>query len=76
MSSNRTDDASSPSFFEPLAVMVLCFAAMTLALCLLQADRRGSALIAFGIGLMVSLGLFLLDIHDPSDGFRMPWLRG
>lgn len=56
--------------------MVLCFAALTLALCLLQADRRGLALVAFAAGMALSMGLFLTDVHDASAGFRMPSLRG
>ncbi len=55
--------------------MVLCFTALTLALCLLQADRRGLALTAFAVGLALSVWLFLFDVYNPSEGFRMPWLQ-
>ncbi|WP_336491710.1 hypothetical protein [Methylobacterium nigriterrae] len=56
-------------------MMVLCFTALTLALCLLQADRRGLALTAFAVGLALSVWLFLFDVYNPSEGFRMPWLQ-
>jgi hypothetical protein len=57
-------------------MMVLCFSAMTLALAALQGGRRGAAVAAFALGLALSAGLFLYEIDSPTDGFRMPWLRG
>jgi len=34
------------------------------------------ALAALVVGLALSAGLFLFEIHSPEDGFRMPWLQG
>ena len=57
-------------------MMVLCFTALTAALYLLQGDRRRLALSVFVIGLALSVGLFLFDVYNPTEGFRMPWLQG
>ncbi len=57
-------------------MMVLCFAAMSLALASIRFGPRWLALAALVVGLALSAGLFLTEIHGPDDGFRMPWLQG
>ncbi len=57
-------------------MMVLCFAAMSLALASIRFGPRWLALAALVVGLALSAGLFLFEIHSPEDGFRMPWLQG
>jgi len=56
--------------------MVLCFAAMSLALVSVRLGPRWLALTALAAALALSAGLFLTEIHGPDDGFRMPWLQG
>ena len=55
--------------------MVLCFAAMTLALAALYVGPRWLALGSFTLGLVLTASLFLWEIHSPETGFAMPWLQ-
>jgi hypothetical protein len=57
-------------------MMVLCFAAMSLALACIRFGPRWLAVTALTAALALSAGLFLFEIHSPDDGFRMPWLQG
>lgn len=57
-------------------MMVLCFAAMTLALAALLIEPRWLGLISFALGLGLSASLFLWEIHSAETGFSMPWLQG
>ncbi len=57
-------------------MMVLCFAAMSLALVSVRLGPRWLALTALAAALALSARLFLTEIHGPDDGFRMPWLQG
>jgi hypothetical protein len=57
------------------AVMALIFATLTGALAALDRDRRRLAVALLLASLLLSAGLFLVEIHSPEDGFRMPWLR-
>ena len=54
-------------------LMILIYAAMTVALAAAAGPRR-LAVAALLAGLAVSAGLFLFEIHSPRDGFAMPWL--
>ncbi len=56
--------------------MVLCFAAMTLALAALYAGPRGLAMVGLVLSLALSASLFLWEIHSPETGFALPWLQG
>lgn len=55
--------------------MALIFATLTAALAALHlgAGRLAAALLV--ACLLLSAGLFLFEVHDPVDGFGMPWLR-
>ncbi len=55
--------------------MVLCFAAMTLALAALYVGPRWPALGSFTLGLVLTASLFLWEIHSPETGFGIPWLQ-
>ncbi len=55
--------------------MVLCFAAMTLALAALYVGPRWLAQGSFALGLALSAALVLWEIHSPETGFGMPWLQ-
>ena len=57
------------------AVMVLIFAAMSAALVVSSATPGRAAIGLAVVGLVLAAGLFLFEIHDPVDGFRLPWLQ-
>jgi hypothetical protein len=57
-------------------MMVLCFAAMLLALATLWVGPRWLPLTSFALCLALSAALFLWEIHSPETGFAMPWLQG
>ena len=55
--------------------MALIFATLTAAfLALLLGPRRLAPAILLAC-LALSAALFLFEIHDPEDGFAMPWLQ-
>lgn len=56
--------------------MVPCFATMTIALVALQFNGRSISTVIFISSLLISFELFLFEIYNPYDGFRMPWLQG
>lgn len=55
--------------------MALIFATLTAALAALLFGPRRLAAALLVAGLCLSAALFLFEIHDPADGFRMPWLQ-
>ena len=55
--------------------MVLCFAAMMLALAALYVGPRWLAVASFALSLVFSASLFLWEIHSAETGFAMPWLQ-
>lgn len=56
-------------------MMALIFATLTAALACLLYAPRWIALSAALACLALSAGLFLFEIHSPTDGFGMPWLQ-
>jgi hypothetical protein len=56
--------------------MVLCFAAMLLALAALWVGPRWLAATSFALSFALTAALFLWEIHSPDTGFAMPWLQG
>lgn len=56
-------------------MMALIFAVLTAALASLFTGPRWLALALAAVGLALSTGLFLFEIHSPTDGFRMPWIQ-
>ena len=56
-------------------MMVIVFAAMTLALLFGWVGRRWLAVVFFAASLILAVGLFLYEIYSPEYGFRMPWIQ-
>ena len=55
-------------------MMVVVFAAMTLALALGWYGGYRAALACLLVGLISAVGLFLWEVYSPEYGFRMPWI--
>ncbi len=56
-------------------MMVVIFAAMSLALVAGHYGPRWLGILSLLVCLALSLGLFLFEIYSPDYGFRMPWLQ-
>ena len=56
-------------------MMVVVFAAMTLALAAGRWGPRPLATAVLLACLALAAGLFLFEIYSPDTGFRMPWLQ-
>lgn len=55
--------------------MALISAVMALGLLAASAGPRRLAIGLALLCLALSAGLFLFEIHSPTDGFAMPWLQ-
>ncbi len=56
-------------------MMLLVFAALSIALVAGRYGPQWLALLSVLICLALSIGLFLFEIYSPEYGFRMPWLQ-
>ena len=56
-------------------MMLAIFAAMAAALVAAQGARPRTAVVCAVVSLALAAALFLFEIHDPVDGFRLPWLQ-
>ena len=55
-------------------MMILIFATVTVALAAAGLGPRWLAVASLLACLVLSVGLFLFEIHDGETGFAMPWL--
>ena len=56
-------------------MMLATFAAMSAALVAVHGRWLRLAVAGAVLALVLAAGLFLFEIHDPADGFRLPWLQ-
>ena len=56
-------------------MMLVVFAAMAVALVAAQGARPRTAAVCAFVGLLLAAALFLFEVYDPVDGFRLPWLQ-
>lgn len=56
-------------------MMALIFGLVTAALVTGWVGRRGVAILLVALALLLSVHLFLWEIHSPVYGFRMPWIQ-
>ncbi len=56
-------------------MMLLVFAALSVAFVAGGYGPRWLALLSITVCLGLSIGLFLFEIYNPDYGFRMPWLQ-
>ena len=56
-------------------MMLLLFAALSLAFVAAGYGPRWFAILSIVVCLMLSIGLFLFEIYSPEYGFHMPWLQ-
>jgi hypothetical protein len=56
-------------------MMAIIFLAMSAALVTGWFGRRLLAILLVAIALVLSIHLFLWEIHSPEYGFRMPWIQ-
>lgn len=56
-------------------MMLVVFAAMSLALICVWVGPRWLSIALFACSLVLATGLFLWEIYDPQYGFRMPWIQ-
>ena len=56
-------------------MMAAVFTSMLLALIAARWGQRWLAMAALLVGLALSIGEFVYEIHSPVDCFRLPWLQ-
>lgn len=56
-------------------MMVAILATMTVALAAGQWGPRWLAAGALGLAFVLAAGLFLWQVHNPKDGYGMPWIQ-
>ena len=56
-------------------MMLLVFAALSLAFVAAGYGPRWLAILSIVVCLVLSIGLFLFEIYSPEYGFHMPWLQ-
>ena len=56
-------------------MMLVVFAALSLALVAAYFGPRWLAVLSMLVCLGLSIGLFLFEVYSPEYGFRMPWLQ-
>lgn len=57
-------------------MMLIVFAAITLALLLDYLGLRRLAITSLSACFVLATVLFLWEVYSPDYGFRMPWLQG
>jgi hypothetical protein len=56
-------------------MMTIIFATLSAALVTGWFGRRSVAIVLVIVTLVLSVHLFLWEIHSPEYGFRMPWIQ-
>jgi hypothetical protein len=56
-------------------MMAIIFATLSAALLVGWFGRRFFAIGLVAVALLLSIHLFLWEIHSPEYGFRMPWIE-